>query len=292
MPCYSPLRGFKGVSGGISWTPSVSYVDVPMSVPCGQCIGCRLERSRQWAVRMVHEASLHKDNCFVTLTYDDAHLPRDGSLVKSHFQKFVKRLRKSIAPKRVSFFHCGEYGELNGRPHYHCILFGHDFSDRRLYSRSNRGDSVYESEALSRLWPFGIATVGNCTAESAAYCARYVVKKVTGDAAADHYRRVSADGEIYYLEPEYATMSLRPAIGKRWFEKFGSDVEAYDGVVSSGRLRRPPRYYDQLREGKHMQRVKRERVFKALASKDNSDARLKVREEVKIAAIRSLVRKI
>lgn len=183
MPCYRPIKGFKGVSGGISWTPRTSYRDVPMEVPCGQCIGCRLERSRQWAVRIMHECSLYESNLFLTLTYSDEHLPHRGVLVKRHFQLFMKRLRKHFANRLIRFYHCGEYGSLTQRPHYHAILFNVDFPDRVLHSKNGRGESLYESATLAKLWPYGQATYGEVTFESAAYCARYCVKKVTGQLA-------------------------------------------------------------------------------------------------------------
>lgn len=291
MPCYSPLKGFKGVSGGISWTPSVSYVDLSMTVPCGQCIGCRLERARQWACRIMHESQLHLHNSFVTLTYDQEHLPPDLSLRKSDFQKFMKKLRRR-SDERISFFHCGEYGEVNGRPHYHAILFNCHFADRVPYSTNDRGDQLYTSDFLSSVWGLGSCWLGSVTFESAQYVARYCLKKVTGDRAWDHYRRVDPEsGEIYWILPEYATMSLRPAVGQAWFEKYGDDVRNYDGVVTNGRLGGSPRYYDKLRGRAAMKPVKRERVFRALKHADNNtEERLAVRKKVKEAALKLLAR--
>lgn len=296
MPCYAPLKGFKGVYGGISWTPSVSYVDVPMEVPCGQCIGCRLERARQWALRIMHEAQMHERNIFVTLSYDDAHLPADGSLCKKDFQDFIKRLRKR-SEFRVSYFHCGEYGEENGRPHYHAILFNVDFADRVKWADNARGDPLYTSETLTAIWGKGLAMFGAVTFESAGYCARYCLKKVTGDLACDHYRRISPDGEIYYLVPEYATMSLKPGIGEAWFKEYGADVRNYDGVASGGRMQGSPRFYDKLRrrsEGRDAMRVvKRKRVLKALEhAEDNTEERLAVKKKVKVAALSALKRSL
>lgn len=293
VPCYHPVKGFKGVSGGISWTPSQAYVDVPMQVPCGRCVGCRLERARQWSVRMMHEARQHPDNCFVTLTYDDARLPADRSLNKKHFQDFMKRLRKSVAPKRISYFHSGEYSDDKWRPHYHAIIFNHDFRDSKFYRFNGRGDRVCTSAELERLWGFGSCFVGAVTFESAGYVARYCLKKVLGDKAADHYRRFAPDsGEIYYLQPEYATMSLKPGIGKAWFEKYSGDLARYDAVAVSGMLTRSPRYYDKLRGKEAMRRVKRKRVFKALEDYENqTDARLKDREEVTNARIKLYLRR-
>lgn len=300
MPCYRPLRGYRSKNGGITWTPSEGYVDLQMVVACGSCIGCRLERSRQWSVRMMHEASLHEDNSFLTLTYAPEHLPPGGTLVKRDFQLFMKRLRKSIEPKRVSYFHCGEYGELDWRPHYHCVLFGHTFPRDEVWSRNERGEPQFCSKELSRLWGLGIASFGLVTRASAAYVARYSLKKVIGPHADDHYARVDpATGEVYWLLPEYASMSLRietplgvGGIGHGWFRKYGKEVVDYDGVVVDGMLTRPPRYYDRLRDEAEIAGAKRERVFKALKSPDNTDERLAVREVVRLARIKALKRNL
>lgn len=218
-----------------------------MRVPCGRCIGCRLERSRQWAVRMMHEASLHEDNCFLTLTYDEEHLPYDGSLDKRAFPLFMGRLRKS--GRKARYFHCGEYGEENGRPHYHACLFGCNFGDRYAWASRN-GNEAWRSPTLERLWPYGHCEIGSLTFESAAYVARYVTKKVTGERAAEHYTRVDPDtGEFFEIEPEFATMSRRPGLGRGWIEKFHSEVYPSDEVISRGYACKPPRYYDTYIEG-------------------------------------------
>ena len=150
----------------------------------------------------MHEASLHDENSFLTLTYSDENLPPGGSLHLPDFQNFMKRLRKSIAPKRVRFYHCGEYGDILSRPHYHALLFGYDFDDRKFFAKRNE-NSVYTSTELSSLWPHGFSVVGSVTFESAAYVARYVMKKVTGERSLDHYGG---------LKPEYTTMSRRPEL--------------------------------------------------------------------------------
>lgn len=293
MACYAPLRAFRapGVSSSgrsrVSFKPVGAFVDTEFSVPCGQCIGCRLERSRQWALRCVHEASLHESNCFVTLTYSDEFVPPSGSLNLRHFQLFLKRLRKSVSPRRFRFFHCGEYGEVNLRPHYHALLFGFDFDDKVLHAVSRDGHRLFTSPTLEALWGFGFCIVGSVSFESAAYVARYCVKKVTGDAAADHYAGRS---------PEYATMSRRPGIGGGWFDKYASDVYPSDFVVHDGRKMRPPRAYDRKLESidPHLlRRVQAARVAESSRhAADNTSARLAVREEVKLAQVSTLRRKL
>lgn len=213
-------------------------------VPCGNCLGCDLERSRQWAVRCMHEASLHQDNAFVTLTYDDEHLPAAGSLDPAAFPLFMRRLRKE-APG-VRYFYCGEYGEEGWRPHYHALLFGWWPGDARRCGA--RGDhAVFRSEALGRLWPFGFSEVGDVSFDSAAYVARYVVKKVRGSAAAEHYAWCDQEtGEVWQRTEEFAQMSRRPGIGAGWFGRFGAELERNGKVVVAGHETPMPRYYRKL----------------------------------------------
>ncbi len=248
MPCFSPLKGFRAVGGGIVFDRAKS-MNFPMSVPCGRCIGCRLERSRQWAVRCMHEASLYEDNCFVTLTYANEYLPPGGSLLKSDFQKFMKRLRKRFSDRVIRFYHCGEYGETSGRAHYHALLFNFDFPDKVLWSE--RGSyRVFRSDLLEGLWSFGHSEIGSVTFESAAYVARYITKKVNGQYAEDHYRVVNdVTGEIIDRVPEYSTMSLRPGIGQGWYDQFKADVYPSDEVIFNGVKCKPPRFYDNLLKG-------------------------------------------
>lgn len=198
-------------------------------------------------MRCVHESKLYDSNCFVTLTYDSDHIPADGSLNYDHFQKFMKRLRKRFASTRVRFYMCGEYGEITFRPHYHACLFGFDFPDKELFKTTGSGSKIYTSKILEALWPFGLSSVGEVTFESAAYVARYCMKKVTGHNAKAHYERVDQDtGEIYQLAPEFNHMSLKPGIGATWYSKWKKDVYPHDFVVVNGKEVKPPKYYDTL----------------------------------------------
>lgn len=319
MPCFHPLEGFR------SKTPSPSsgkyqvvfkwcegYALKPIPIPCGRCVGCRLERSRQWALRCVHEAQLHQDNCFITLTLNDEHLEGrylrghdsrtgkpiyGGTLNKKHFQDFMKRVRRPLPPGSVSYFHCGEYGERHRRPHYHALLFGLDFSDKHFYKRGKDGSPVYTSAALSALWPMGFSTVGALTFESAAYCARYALKKITGDQAKDHYTVCDQEtGELLELAREYVTMSLKPAIAKGWFARFSSDVYPDDFVVIRGMKMKPPKFYDNLYELEDPvahEAIKEERREYATRNKwNNTRERLAVRQEVKLASMNLIKRDI
>lgn len=230
----------------------------------------------------MHEASLYESNCFVTLTYADEHLPAHGSLRKRDFVLFMKRLRLSIAPARVRYFHCGEYGAVTSRPHYHVLLFGYDFPDKRPWTVRN-GLQVFRSEKLESLWSFGNTEIGSVTFESASYVARYVVDKITGSAAEAHYSRVDlATGEVIRVESEYSTMSRRPGIGAGWFAKYGKEVYPADSVVARGRLMKPPRFYDgqfEIVDPEGFSAVKRDRERKRRASAgDATEERLVDRE--------------
>ena len=212
-----------------------------LELACGRCIGCRLERSRQWAVRCIHEAQLHEENCFITLTYKD--MPEGSSLDYRDFQLFMKRLRKH-AKRRVRFFMCGEYGDRLGRPHFHACLFGFDFADKLPWSTTGSGGKLFRSKALDKLWPFGFSTIGPVTFETAAYVARYVTKKVTGDAADEHYKHIDEDGVVTQRQPEFAHMSLKPGIGSDWLRLFHRDVFPRGYVVlPNGKQGSLPRYY-------------------------------------------------
>nr|QJB19632.1 MAG: replication initiator protein [Microvirus sp.] len=292
MPCYHPLHGWrsrkpsKNGKYGVVFDSKIGYRDKPMTVPCGQCVGCRLERSRQWAVRCVHEAQLHDENCFITLTYSDDVLENGNyyipdsenfSLRVDDFQKFMKRLRKKIG--KVRFFHCGEYGSKTERPHYHACLFGYDFPDKKFFSE-NHGNILYTSKLLDEVWGLGHCFVGAVSFESAAYVARYIMKKITGDGAAAYYR-----GRL----PEYITMSRRPGIAADWLKKYKSDVFPAAEVVVRGKKMRPPRYYEnqyQLTDPSAFAKLKIERRAQAsLKADDNDDKRLRVKLAVKEAAI-------
>jgi len=247
VPCYRPLEGWRHRdTNGFTMQPGLAQRDAPLTVPCGQCIGCRLERSRQWAIRNMHENQMHEQSCFVTLTYNDDHLPYGGSLVLPHFQKFMKRLRKSQGP--VRFFHCGEYGDTTFRPHYHALIYGWRPNDPSLFSKSGEYP-LYESGVLTSLWGLGHATFGDVTFDTAAYTSRYVTKKINGDLAQDYYRRVHSDtGEIIDLKPPYATMSRNPGIGMPWLRKYGTEAYKHDSVIMRGREMKPPKAYDRAFE--------------------------------------------
>lgn len=303
MPCYSPLHGYRGrtlTKNGkfpVVFNEKDGYRDLPVDVPCGQCIGCRLERSRQWAMRLMHEAQSHEKTCFITVTYSDEQIPSGQTLVKSHFQNFLKRLRKHYGGG-IRYFHCGEYGETTKRPHYHACLYGVDFTeDRTSYTNTPQGHTLFTSKTLDKIWGKGQCWIGNLSFDSAAYVARYILKKVNGDDAAKHYENVNLEtGDIVPTLPEYITMSLKPAIGANWYERYKSDVFPRDECIMQGAQVKPPKYYTRRLEksdAKLYRKIKAERIKTAKKrSADNTPERLAVRLEVKTAQISSLKRNL
>lgn len=300
MACFHPITAFRGPKAGggsqVVFDKNKSYRDLPsFKIPCGQCVGCRLERSRQWAIRCMHEAQLYEHNSFVTLTYSDEFLPFAGSLCLRDFQLFMKRLRFKFGAG-IRFYHCGEYGEQTSRPHYHAILFNLEFPDKKFLCERN-GFPVWTSDILSELWGNGLTEIGTVTFESAAYVARYIMKKVTGEMAEDHYSRLDVDtGEIHSIAPEYTTMSRRPGIGSEWLSRFKNDVYPSDEVIVNGHPVRPPKFYDTIYERSdpdQYSKLKRSRILRSRDFVDNNTPeRLSVREKVQLSKLSRLPRNL
>lgn len=329
MPCYAPITAWrskvKNDSGKrpLVFNPNDGFKDMEVTVPCGKCYGCRLEYSRQWAVRCVHEAQMHDDNCFITLTFNDDNLPKDHSIRKEHLQKFFKRLRRHLdreaekhghLPIRFKYFACGEYGESTHRPHYHAILFGYDFPDKILHTKRN-GNILFRSALLESLWPFGYSLIGDVSFESCAYVARYVMKKRKGDrdyvdpqtGLKNYEFYLIGDietGEVFEVEPEFVLMSRgsgvptdpdvwRYGIGRSWLSAFSSDTKK-DFITLNGVKMKLPKYYDSVLEMEDevdmMRRKRRRKTAAELRKEDNTFERLQVKEKVKRAQLDQLKR--
>ncbi|WNK12600.1 MAG: replication initiator protein [Microvirus sp.] len=288
VACYHPIAAYKLRTGGVTFKSPTTHDGDTISLPCGNCIGCRLERSRQWSLRCVHEASLHKHNAFVTLTYSDENLPANGSLHYPDFQLFMKRLRKHYGPK-VRFYMCGEYGDSTRRPHYHVCLFNCHISDKILHTYSN-SLPLYTSPTLSKLWPLGHSLIGDLTKQSAAYTARYVMKKVNGQLAQSHYE--NSDGT--HRVPEFNRMSLRPGIASAWYDKYHDDIHPHDKLIHEGTKYTVPKYYDRRHKrsdslGLAEAKAGREAAA-TLCAADNTPERLTVREAVQAERLTRLKR--
>ena len=294
MPCFRPLdaawipgSGQKPlIYGKGQRPPKLTNGYKAIDLPCGQCAGCRLSKSGQWATRLMHEAAYYEErygiySTFITLTYDDDHLPYGGTLLKEDVQKFLKRLRWNVAPHKLRYYVSGEYGstcpdhELENcpkcgpiqRPHYHGIILGYSFPDKQVIG-SRDGELVYESDLLADSWsdssgPIGSHEIGSCTFESCAYVARYIMKKITGEPAHEHYKRYLPLSDVWTdVEPEFSMMSTGrktgEGIGGPWLMKYMDDVYPSDEVPVPGRgvSGTPPRYYDKMYEKIERQRTR------------------------------------
>ena len=274
MPCRRPLEaaqqpGKKPIVYKAGRRPAnLAEGYQALELPCGQCRGCRLEKSRIWGARIAHEAAylweeFNLPSTFITLTYNEASLPHYGSLVPKHLQDFFKRFRRRIEPHKIRYYASGEYGTkcpkhehhdcpICGpiqRPHYHAIVLGFGFPDRYAVG-TRQGLTVYQSDFLNDVWGKGFHEIGSCSFESAAYCARYVMKKQTGRPVDEgHYTRYDPWFDTWNeVEPEFAIMSRRPGIGHDWAIKYQDDLYPKDELPIPGRgvYGIPPAYYDQI----------------------------------------------
>lgn len=287
MPCYSPLKGYYIRKDGQS-SFTFKRKDAPfdanlMEISCGQCIGCKIQRSKDWSIRCVNEMHHHQNNAFLTLTYSPEHMPSDQGLRKEHLQKFFKRYRKFLSntaqKPKIRYYACGEYGDQKARPHYHALIFGHDFQDKYAWTKIN-GNTYYRSPQLEKLWKYGTSLIGEANIGTACYIAKYVTKKINGDQAEETYSRVdTTTGEITQIIPEYTVMST--GIGREWLDEFKYDL--YKGFITHDGVKfKIPRYYME-RIGKTnevLQDKIKSNISKAMADKETETwERLLAREK-------------
>lgn len=354
MACFKPVQGYEyfimNPSGKYSFTRIREHARIlngkPVSrvVPCRKCIGCRYDLSREWATKIQLEASMHycnrthrSLNSFITLTYNDDHIPLYGGLdYFGHWQSFLKRLRRRLEPIKIRFFMIGEYGDLNLRPHYHAIIFGYDFPDKRFHISRN-GHDLYRSQLLEEVWTvprgqpragesLGYASVGSVSFASAAYCARYSMKKdigLTFDGVQEVYNYESGEvgfipkiseryvrynqetGEKVIVAPERHLMSNRDGIGKTWFDTYAKTdmfVRNSDGSykdfyhLSDGKVVRSPKYFDKLLDKcdpELMESIKRSRQdYMSSHANEFTPERLAAREVVLASKMKRLKRDI
>ncbi|WNK15000.1 MAG: replication initiator protein [Microvirus sp.] len=314
MACYNPMQAWQSQSGTIYFLDKTRRATMPariapdfrryLTIPCGQCIGCKLDTAENWTTRCLHEAKTHDSNCFLTLTIDpkiadgsqrekinplsktaaqEVATELKGSLNKRTHTLFVKRLRH-LTTHQIKFYMCGEYGEQYSKPHYHYLVFGYDFPDRKYLKKSKSGAKLYTSETLNKLWPYGHAWIGDVTSESCGYVARYVTKKLTGEPAKTAYTKYDDEGIPWTIQPEFCLMSRNPGIGSTFYDRYNSDFFPSDQVWIYNKTAKMPRYYsDKLKKTNEelYNQIKKERERKAeLHAEDNTPARLDDRERV------------
>lgn len=299
MPCVHPITAWRNTYSNLSTrkraAPVFKYPALKaaqglvkeMKLPCGKCIECRIDYSRQWAMRGACELQSVQDRAaFLTLTYDNKSLPPSGSLVKEDYQKFLKRLRRRGF--EFTYMLCGEYGDKLSRPHYHAIIFGEDFRKNSCLAPVAQSPEMplYNNPILTDTWGKGHVVFGDVSFASIQYVAGYITKKINGEMAKDHYQ-----GRL----PEFMRMSLKTPIGARWFDRFYSDVYPRDEFVYDGKPMRPPKYF-QRRYAKQFPdkaldlSVKRENVAESMAQ-DWTPQRLAARKAITLAKFREHVRR-
>lgn len=336
LACYHPIKAFyrlredgkkdicfsnvKGETVGLDYKGNV--FPYPIDIPCGQCMGCRLEYSRQWATRCVLESLKYEHNYFITLTYSPEHLPvndcfsfseetgevfyefESASLVPEHLTKFLKDLRRYFEYHfnftGIRFFACGEYGSKLLRPHYHLILFNCPIPDLKLLKTSFNGDCYYESDIISKIWNKGFVCVGSCNFATCSYVARYMLKKQKGQNA------VFYDNNC--LVPPFTRCSRMPGIGREYYDENKDVIYTYDKIIiagSDGKAKkvRPPSYFDKLYDIDSPEELKKIKDMRKLSAENSikrklehtsldRDTYLAVSEEVFNSKINKLIRPV
>lgn len=267
MPCTNPKKAWKyglhpsGKTKLVFSQPKETGCEV-QRIPCGKCISCKLDYSREWATRITHEAQTAGISCFITLTIDDDHMQKVSfsrikdkkeypgySVYKRSVQLFIKRMRKQTKAK-FKYFACGEYGDLRQRPHYHICILGYDFPDKIYWKKTESGSNIYRSKELEKLWEFGFAHIGEVNFQTAGYTARYTLKKSKNKEEYVHVDGYNEEtGEItkmYGLNPEFIIMSK--GIGLDWWNKYKTDTDKDYLSIDYDKKVKVPRYYDKQRE--------------------------------------------
>lgn len=322
MSCYHPITMFDNTKYGldpdsldVGFKPMYASADIMrrqgrvLLLPCRHCVGCRLDKSREWANRIIMEQLYHQESWFLTLTYDDEHLPKSypvsdageivsvhSTLVKKDFQDFMKRLRFNSG-QNIRYYAAGEYGTQTYRPHYHVLLFGLHLDDLEVISKSALGDQYYTSDFIAKCWPYGIHILGNVTWNSAAYVARYTMKKATHGYTKEYY-------DLAGIQSEFQSMSLKPGIGRRFYDDH-PDLFKYDtfnvSTPAGGHKMTTPEYFRKLYkesnpreyvQSTHLKFVNaeiRRHLKLMLTDKDYYDI-LRDEEEKKLSSITSLIR--
>lgn len=300
MACHFPKSGFRYSDGTMGFSPVKPGhpVVAKASFRCHRCAGCREDYSRDWTVRLCHEARMHEVSCMVTLTYSDEEL-KSLSLCQEDVQLFLKRLRirlfrewieagKPGAKPSIRYFAGAEYGSNTKRPHFHVLIFGWVPTDGVEFCRTDAGVRM-KSALLDDVWSKGFTEWCFFSSACAGYVARYCLKKVNGSEAGDHYTVLDLNGEVVVVEPEFSLMSTRPGIGKSWFDKYWRTDALWldgkrDGVLLGGVEVPLPAYYNKLARrqigDKAYERIVDGRLLKAKAQAWNrTPPRLQVRAE-------------
>lgn len=293
----------------VYYDSQLKEVGLNITVPCGKCIGCRLDYSRMWATRSANEAFMHNhynDCAFLTLTFNNEMLNRrenPHSLNKTAFRTWLKRLRKAVKAnydKEFRFMACGEYGAKHKRPHYHIIIYGFNFPDSKPFkiNKVHGKDVIYKrSKFLESVWrpahcsdSFGFSVIGDVNFESSAYVARYVTKKLFGSVADRIYKDI---------EPEFLLTSRMPGLGYDFMVKYQNDIFNHGYIMLPNKHKAPiPRYYVNKLQEVNPELYNRYRIVSFdnmynnlfIENLDSTTERLMCREELKKQQLNILYR--
>lgn len=327
MACYKPLKAYgvkRRYNDGtyskreIVWNDKdIRPQDIAgdMEIPCGQCIGCRLDYSRQWANRCMLEAQDHEHNSFLTLTYNNENIPLSevvdtktgevkpiSSLNPEHTKNFIKKLRRHYKyhynHEGIRFYLCGEYGDKTNRAHYHVLLYNCPINDKKFHKTTEAG-ILWTSETIEKIWGMGNIMVADMTWETCAYTARYMMKKQKGRDAKEYYENLG-------IIPEFCRMSLKPGIGKNYYEKNKDKIYKYDEIILTGSKGKaikvkPPAYYDRMydiEQPDEMEEIRANREYLAEQAETNKSKRTtisrkeqrEIEERAKEETIKALIR--
>lgn len=251
MQCIRPIKAGFDRFGNITYSSRSHDKSIEsFAFACRKCLPCRLNYAREKAIRAIHEAKMHENNIFLTLTYNDENLPKDGKLNYLDIQLFIKRLRKEIEKNitdkelkeklKIGYICTGEYGDKNKRPHWHLIIFNYRPSDAKYKYSSKTGDKVYSSMVLTDLWGKGNIDFGSVTLDSAGYVARYAAKKLAHGKDNEHQ-----------FQPIHKTSS-KHAIGKKYLEKYWQNIFDLGYIVLPNYQKAAiPRYYEDWLKKNH-----------------------------------------
>ncbi len=297
MSCNKPIDAWQYTQK--SKSQSLQFGTAPhgeltkeMQISCRQCKGCLIDRSIMWAIRMMHESSLHEHNQFITLSYDQDNIPENYGLHKRDHQLFMKRLRRHFKNTKIRYFVCGEYGEETSRPHYHLILFNLPLTDLVPWSEK-KDHKTYTSQIINKIWAKGNCIIGeSVTPQTCAYVSNYMLKELRSKNWKTKFAITDpTTGEYHERIPPYQSMSRRPGLAADWYKNFSTDVFPDDFIVVEGNKRPTPTYYLNLLKAEnpdlHDQiKLQRERSMESEQFQENSTPeRLHVREQCKTLKI-------
>lgn len=314
--CIDTIVNFYGTQADGSVSEEVK------KIPCGYCQDCRLDYSKEWAQRCMAEASQWQENYFVTLTYSEENLlplydycvsRKTGdvgvypSLRKEDMAKFMKDLRSALDYRygvdNVRFYGCGEYGSKGGRPHLHILLFNCPLPDVRVVTNI-KGEKYMQSDFLEKVWKKGFVHIGEVTWDSAAYVARYMLKKSKGTSEKEYLMYCNAQGASPQIN-EFTNGSRKPGIGYGFYADNKDRIYKYDQVLlPNGFVLKPNKYYDRLFDkfdSERLSEVKAAREKRGALYELNSNyglnyeqkaQREKMKQEIKTRKLKKLTREL